>query len=315
MNKLLSIIVPVYNAGDYLSPLVKSILEQTYSDIELLLIDDGSTDGSGALCDNLALKDKRIFVIHKKNGGQSSARNEGLMYAKGEFIAFADNDDIVHPDMYKDLILVMESTGADICACDFKNVDNNAIDKIVFDSSLAISTEMSKHELLNDFFKPTWRIPIWNKIYRANLVKQMRFGNYHLGEDNLFSYQVINNCCKYVFCDHTYYFQRMHGMNYEFTATEYMIDLLEAKEKILCEIENNYPECYRICQKSFLYECIRIFNIYSKKDDLNKTKQILEMIRGNMKGIILSDMPIGHKKLFLKIKYTNKYRNCRRIII
>lgn len=316
MSKLLSIIVPVYDAGSYLSLLIESILKQSYNDVELILVDDGAKDNSGQICDDFAKTDIRVHVIHKENGGQSSARNAGLLYAHGEYIAFADDDDIIHPDMYKDLITIMESTDADVCACGFKNVDNNVMGDIVFEKPIVSPQVMKKKDLLNEFYKPTWRIPIWNKVYKASLVKPMCFGNYHLGEDNLFSYQVIHNCKKYIFCDCIYYFQRMHGLNYEFIATEYMTDLLDAKEKILNEIRKYHPECYKTCQKLFLYECIRVFNGYSgETNDLNKKKQILEMIRRNTKRIIFSDMPIGHKRLLLEIRNTNKYHNCQYIHI
>ncbi|MGF0032200.1 glycosyltransferase family 2 protein [Bariatricus sp. SGI.154] len=316
MRNLLSVIVPVYNAGDYLTPLIESVLNQSYNNIEIILVDDGAKDNSGKICDEFVKIDTRVHVIHKENGGQSSARNTGLLYARGEYIAFADNDDIIHPDMYQDLITVMENTGADVCACDFENVDNNVIGDIKFEKFSVYPQVMAKRDLLNDFFKPTWRIPIWNKVYRANLVKTLHFGDYHLGEDNLFSYQIIHNCDKYVFCNHVYYFQRMHGLNYEFTAIEYMTDLLDAKEMILNEIKNCYSECYKICQKLFLYECVRVFNGYSEGENvLGKKNNILEMIKRNTGGILFSDMPIGHKKLFLEIRYTSKYSNCRIIHI
>ena len=98
---LISVIVPVYNIKEYLDRCVRSIMNQTYQNLEILLVDDGSTDGSGELCEKLAKEDTRIRVFHKKNGGSSSARNLGIREAKGEYLGFIDSDDYIEPDMYE----------------------------------------------------------------------------------------------------------------------------------------------------------------------------------------------------------------------
>lgn len=108
---LISIIVPVYNVEEYLPRCVKTLRNQTYPQIEILLVDDGSTDGTGALCDRLAEEDSRIRVFHKDNGGSSSARNLGIAAAKGEYLGFVDSDDYVEPDMYEKLYAAMEQYG------------------------------------------------------------------------------------------------------------------------------------------------------------------------------------------------------------
>ena len=105
---LLSVIVPVYNIMEYLPRCVRSLEQQTYRDLEILLVDDGSTDGTGALCDRLAREDGRIRVFHKENGGTSSARNLGIEKARGEFLGFVDSDDFVEPDMYMHLLQAAE---------------------------------------------------------------------------------------------------------------------------------------------------------------------------------------------------------------
>lgn len=112
--KLISIIVPVYRAEKYLDRCVKSILNQTYINFELILVEDGSPDASGALCDRWAERDNRIRVIHKENGGASSARNRGLDIARGEYIAFVDSDDWIEPQMYEYLYVAMEKSKAQI---------------------------------------------------------------------------------------------------------------------------------------------------------------------------------------------------------
>ena len=118
--KLLSVIIPVYNVKPYLEKCVESIVDQTYHNLQIILVDDGSTDGSQTICDELAQKDSRIVVIHKENGGLSTARNVGMDRAKGDYIAFVDSDDWLERNMYEVLINQLEAHDADLVACSKK---------------------------------------------------------------------------------------------------------------------------------------------------------------------------------------------------
>ena len=120
---LLSIIVPVYDVERYLQKCIDSILAQTFTDFELILVDDGSPDNCPALCDAAAAKDARIRVLHQKNGGLSAARNAGLDVARGEWIGFVDSDDYISPEMYEILYKAVQSTGSDLALCDYVKVD------------------------------------------------------------------------------------------------------------------------------------------------------------------------------------------------
>ena len=114
MDKI-SVIIPVYNVQDYLEECVNSILAQTYTNLEIILVDDGSKDNSGQLCDAFSKRDSRVKVIHKENGGVSTARNAGIESATGEYIAFVDADDYIAPDMYSRLMNLLKYFGADFC--------------------------------------------------------------------------------------------------------------------------------------------------------------------------------------------------------
>lgn len=118
MVKKLSIIVPVYKVEQYLNRCVDSILNQTYRNIEIVLVDDGSPDRSGEICDRYAKSDERVKVVHKKNGGVSSARNIGFSSSTGEYIGYVDSDDYIAPTMYEDMIDVLEKNDLDIVCCD-----------------------------------------------------------------------------------------------------------------------------------------------------------------------------------------------------
>ena len=118
----ISVIVPVYNVEAYLPECIRSVLEQSMSDFEMILVDDGSTDGCPAICDAAAEQDDRVRVIHQKNGGLSRARNAGLDAARGEWIGFVDSDDCIHPDMYEKLLAAAEKNDADMAICNILRV-------------------------------------------------------------------------------------------------------------------------------------------------------------------------------------------------
>lgn len=316
-EKMISIIVPVYNAGAYLQPLIDSVLNQTWQELELILVDDGSSDGSAQVCDAAAEKDPRVRVIHKANGGQSAARNTGLEVAAGEYIAFADHDDLLHPRIYETLIRAMEAMGTDMAACGFRNVQQANIGAIVHDYAAVSATLVTDQELVARYFTPAWHIPIWNKLYRRALVCNLRFSDLKLGEDNLFSYRVIREAKNIAYVDKIMYYQRMHGDNFEFTGYRHLDDLIRAKEMVLHDIRNSYPAQYPGCQKQFLYECIRIRNVFCKAEDIPDEKliHIMTYIRRNVSNPFSMQLPIGHKLLFLKLKLLPIQKNRNEIKI
>ena len=126
MEKKVSVIIPVYNVEKYLKECIQSVLRQTYKNLEIILVDDGSKDNSGNICDEYAKRDERIKVIHKKNGGLSDARNAGIDICTGEYIAFLDSDDFIEEDMYEFLVKNLEKAKADISICQVYYVYKNA---------------------------------------------------------------------------------------------------------------------------------------------------------------------------------------------
>ena len=183
---LLSIIVPVYNVEQYLPRCLDSILAQTFTDFEVIAVDDGSPDNCGQILDEYAQKDKRIKVIHKENGGVSSARNAGLDVAVGEYIGFVDPDDTIFPDMYEHLYSEAVAGNYDIVQCGCIQV-NEAGDVI---QNLACNEEKeytNTDDMLCDFFECVIINSVWNKIYRFDIVKNVRFmTELRVAEDGLF---------------------------------------------------------------------------------------------------------------------------------
>ena len=166
---LISVIVPVYKVENYLDCCVQSIVNQTYSNLEIILIDDGSPDASGAMCDAWAEKDSRIRVIHQENAGGGAARNAGLDAARGKRIAFVDSDDYIAPDCYQYLHTLLEE-GADIAECDFVETERN---DAVFGTDAGEISFYTPLEAMRCHIRDTaFRQLIWNKLYRRDLVVQ-----------------------------------------------------------------------------------------------------------------------------------------------
>ncbi len=162
---MISIIVPVYNSEKYLDQCIQSILSQTYTDFELLLIDDGSTDSSGAICDKYAEQDSRVRVFHKENGGVSSVRNLGLDNAKGEWIGWVDSDDYIDAEMYEHMYNAAIQNKVDMVCCDVEIV--YAKGKRV----LSYNNEYEDHELMRECLVPITEVyfAMWNKLVSRNL--------------------------------------------------------------------------------------------------------------------------------------------------
>ena len=186
---MISIIVPIYNVEKYLSRCIDSILQQSYQNLELILVDDGSPDGCGAICDAYAEKDSRITVIHQKNAGVSAARNAGLSCARGMLIGFIDPDDYIAPNMYQELIEAMEATEAELAICGYNYVDEDARVDEHRKYPLAERELLTQEQLMERFsdMPPSIRLSVWNKLFKSNLLHDLKFmEGLHSSEDVLF---------------------------------------------------------------------------------------------------------------------------------
>lgn len=196
---MISIVVPVYNVIEYLNKCVNSIKSQIEKEWELLLIDDGSTDGSGALCDELAKTDKRIRVIHKENGGVSSARNLGIDLAKGEYIMFVDSDDWLEPDLCSQLLSAMPSADIAIGGCTIVNVDSAMEQKP--SKAMILDKEGLGKKFDALFGKGLINMP-FSKLYKLEMVSGQRFDEtVKLGEDFLFNLEYLPKCQRIALVD------------------------------------------------------------------------------------------------------------------
>lgn len=188
--ELISIVVPVYKVEPYLDKCISSIVNQTYKNLEIILVDDGSPDNCPAMCDAWAEKDNRIRVIHKPNGGLSDARNAGMSVATGELMAFVDSDDWIAPDMYEKLYHRLTEDGSDIAACGVQMVweDNTPPRMLTRPGSRTLNRDEAMQAIIEE---SCLKQPVWYKLYKSKLVRDIRFpvGKYH--EDVFWSYQAV----------------------------------------------------------------------------------------------------------------------------
>ena len=235
---LLSIIVPVYKVENYLPKCIDSILAQTFTDFELILVDDGSPDDCPALCDAAAEKDARVRVIHQKNGGLSAARNAGLDVARGEWIGFVDSDDYIAPEMYETLYKAVQNTGADLALCDYAAVDEAGIPCLPPYTGLA-QRIFTGRELLKKATN-TMAQPAWNKLYRRVIFAQLRYPEGKLNEDLFLIPKICLQIQKAVVVPKALYYYVQRGgsiMNESKTLRHY--DAAEAAQRYWeCLVEN-----------------------------------------------------------------------------
>ncbi len=299
-NPLLSIIIPVYNVKPYLDRCVQSVLAQSYNNMELILIDDGSTDGSSLLCDEWAAKDSRIIIIHKDNGGVSSARNVGLEVFKGEYLTFIDPDDFLSANTYGlNMAYLQEHPEVDMLQypyCDYVSKDNiSNFHKP--ETAILIGTEK--------IFRNWWagsplEYVIWNKIYRRDLWEGVCFKTGHISEDTCLVPVFVERAKSVYISNHgLYYHQRERQDSYTFGEYDFdkNMDLFYAHATIY-ECFNKFP--YMVTEKVLAFTRLYRRLITAKQvaplSDISKPQELVNQLFPTWGEIITSQ---GTKKLWL----------------
>lgn len=235
---MVSIIVPVYQVEAYLHRCVDSILAQTCENIQVILVDDGSRDGSGAICDEYAAKDSRILVIHKENGGLSDARNAGLTQVAGQYIMFVDGDDLIHPRAVELMRCALETQGADIADCDI----GFFADVVEMDAVVGVFRQVDPWKKMCQ--KPEFSV--CNRLFRREKFEKLRFPVGRIFEDQFVIFKLLQGA-KTVSSDDKlyYYYQRNDGLSKQRVYKE-TYDLLDASLEMLRDIPREQKAC---CQK------------------------------------------------------------------
>ena len=264
-----SVIVPIYNTRPFLEECVRSILNQQFSEpFEVLLVDDGATDGCDVLCDELAAQDKRIRVFHQENQGLSGARNTGIDAARGRYYAFVDADDVVHPGYLQALYDACEAHDAymAICAVEDVNEDGTSQDPPEYTLPAETGVFVGK-DLLNRFYAPngTYYTVAWNKLYRAEVWKLLQYPEGRLHEDDFVAHRLFWRCDKVVCLDAPLYNYRLRKGS--ICRTEMKpgafdaVDGLADRYRFL--VENSAPRetvdaAYAACWRRYLFLCAKV---------------------------------------------------------
>lgn len=241
-DALISVIVPVYNVQDYLERCINSIWQQTYRNLEIILVDDGSTDHSGKMCDAFAAKDSRIKVIHKKNGGLSDARNAGLAQATGEYIGYVDSDDWIEPQMYDTMYRACKVQNAEVAICRYQGIYEGA----VREKGSGEITPLTQEALLQAYICGDDKLVIYNsvwcKLFKKELVEGTLFPKGRNSEDIMYTTRAFCKAQKAVFVDSFFYnyVQDRAGsiMNEKRTERMFRDELPFWREHIACIREN-----------------------------------------------------------------------------
>ena len=247
---LISVIVPVYKVEKYLDQCVSSILNQTYNNLEVILVDDGSPDNCPAMCDEWSRRDSRVRVIHKPNGGPDTARNAGLDVARGEYVGTIDSDDFIAPNMYEKLYALLAENDADISMCEFVQVDEEGhqLDKQKYEMKDEI---LSREDMLQKFCNNEIRVNhcySWNKLYRAELFRELRFrGGIH--EDTGTLHRIFGECRKIVISSEQLCFYRQRAgsitdtvRNHSFSYRSFKGHMEAFQDRYECFQQLNMPE-------------------------------------------------------------------------
>ena len=261
MSPLISVIVPVYNVEQYIDRCVESIINQTYQNLEIILVDDGSTDNSGIKCDEWKKKDKRVVVVHKKNGGLSDARNAGLEIANGEYIGFVDSDDYICLDMYRILSETMEKTQANIVECKRRRFTDSDTNLSANSCDFSIEVFDAEQALLELILERKLKQTAWNKLYQRRSITTL-FEVGKINEDEYWTYQIFGKAKKIVSVDTElyYYYQRESSIMHEKYSVK-RLDGVKARKERLEYIKKCYPSLTNHACLSYIWACFYHYQV------------------------------------------------------
>lgn len=320
MNDLISVIVPVYNTQIYLSRCIESILSQSYGNIEVILIDDGSTDNSGSICDEYAQKDDRIIVIHKKNQGLSSARNQGINRSIGKYICFVDSDDWINERYIELLYKAIIETNADLAICNFEyvyDVRKGVKEKKVVALQKKICTgKEALRELMGE--RCVCYVVAWNKMYKKELWKNLYYPKGFIHEDEAVVHRILARSTRVVCIEEElYYYRQVQGsiMNAgrnvkhmdKYTALADRIVFLRKKlsQQELRKICFQY--WYEFMENYYFYYGQKEYNKYLRRMKLSMFKAFGALVESKffsvkdaMSIVVFLFNSALYKKLFLK---------------
>lgn len=238
---MVTIVIPIYNQIKFMRRSIESSVNQTYSNLQIILVDDGSTDGSDKICDEYAIADKRIEVIHKRNGGLSSARNAGLEIMKGTYVTFLDSDDYLSNDFVERAVTLCENNNADISILDMKYICENVNSEEQQYGEKNISVFTSEQAIEESLYQVRFSCCAPGKLYKRKIFEEIRFPLQKLSEDLAISHKVLNKADLIVFSDRIGYYYRQQGKSIMHVFSSNRMDALQWVHEIETFCEKSYP--------------------------------------------------------------------------
>lgn len=313
MGELISVIIPCFNVERYIDRCMESVLNQTYQDLEIILVDDGSTDGTGKIIKKYAKQDRRIKILYQDNKGAGAARNAGLEIVEGAYIGFVDGDDWIEPDMYEYLKKLMDEGEADIAACDYISIDKYYYKK---DNGQECIQTLDRSALMEKFFRIHGEkscYSVCNMLYKKEIVNGCKFPEGGITEDLLFNYKVYCNCNKYI-CSNIkkyYYFFNVNGVTRKELSKkdwvllynwDFIVEETKINNTIMLEyaLMNRWRADFTLLSKALLYG-------YDKNEiSEEKLMELIIQVRKHQKYLIQSRM-LDWKRKFLVILVCCRY--------
>ena len=308
----ISIIVPVYNVGKYLKKCLESIINQTYKNIEIILIDDGSTDNSASICDQYKKIDKRIKVIHQENKGLSGARNIGLKNITGDYITFIDSDDYVEIDYIEFLYKLIKEDNYDISACNFNKIINNKQEKNKLQDKYILNSEQALYEVfdINNSFTQS----AWAKLYKRDLFNNNYFPEGKIYEDIETIGNILLKVNKIIYSTipkYNYYI-RLGSLSYsDYSIKE--LDRINHSKELIDKSIKKYPKLKKIANEFYISNLIAVCNkqLFIKMYNTKEIKQTKKVILKNLNIFISKNFSLTKKfqillflintKIYLKV--------------
>ena len=289
MKDLISVVVPIYNVERFLPICIESIISQSYKKLQIILVDDGSTDNCGNICNEYASRDERLEVIHKQNGGLSDARNVGINKAKGEYIAFVDSDNYIEKSMYKDMYNLIDKRKADVCICNFYNVEGN--NKILKNPNKGIQ-EYDKISILKEILLDTKiQSYAWNKLYKKEVFNNIKYPVGRKYEDIGTTFYILEKCNKIIVTGKPeYYYLNRKDSIVNNVNEQTIIDYIELIIKRYDYIEKNLKELDKY-NKYYLAKTLitAYYDIKSLKDIKSETQKLFDKLYEKVRKNLESD--------------------------
>ena len=308
MHDLISVVIPVFNVEPYLNKCMTSIVQQSYKELEIIVVDDGSTDNSSQICDEWAVRDSRVRVIHKENGGLSDARNAGLAVATGRYISFVDSDDWLQPQFMEILMKTLKEANADIVECGVLFVDEQGqiLRRRCFQGNKA---EKNRIEALRALVKEDGVYQtVWNKLYKRDVLEGILFEKGKYNEDDFWTYQIFDRAEKLIVIPNELYcyLQRKSSI----MGGGYQLKRLNSLEARLQRMEflQKYTELANFTKVHIFYDCMFHFQAALKWLEKPEQKIVTDYIIENMRKIVgftykNSDVPLKYQIWFTVFRH------------